>query len=161
MFVLLCLNFPSLRAEAPDHLVVPVTLTASTGQVSLVEDFLWLKYPYENLTAIPPKLSELVDQLSTVLNDLEQESPYPDRVKRLLIDRLLFVKENVFNALNIYDTLQSAQCSKRGLVDGIGKIAKMLFGTAFDAGVKHTRGLQSAGTEVHLRRTIRGTPSGP
>ena len=128
--------FSSLRAEAPDHLVVPGALTASIGQVSLVEDYLWVKYPYTNLTVIPTKLSMLVDQLSATLSELEKGRTYPDRITLLLADRLYFVKDTVRDALNNYNTLTTAQRSKRGLVDGIGQVAKMLFGTALDSDVK-------------------------
>lgn len=87
MFVLLLFVLPFLRATVPNHRVLGA-VTASIDQVSLVEDYLWVRYPYFGLTAIPLKLSELVDQLSAVLSGLGYDNPYPDRVKLLLADRL-------------------------------------------------------------------------
>ena len=141
MFVLLFLIvLHYLHATDPTHLK-PGALTAPLGQVALVEDYLWVRYPYSSLVTVPYKLSELTKQLTVNLETLDSHvvaaDRYPHNLKLILKDRLNYLRGTLENALENYEDLSSIQGrTKRGLVDGLGQISRMLFGTALDSEVK-------------------------
>ncbi len=133
--LLLLLVLPSLSAGSPDHLR-PGALVASTGQVSLVEDYLWLKYDVADLFNVPDKLIDVTQQLDESIKGLKG-THVPDALSRLLRDRLQFLKLTLQDAVDNYSAIHAARRAKRGLVDGVGHISRMLFGTALDSDVKN------------------------
>ena len=65
----------SAQTLGPAHLK-PGALVGHLGRVALVEDVLWVKYPYKNLESIPGRLQEVVAHLGSVLEELENEMWY-------------------------------------------------------------------------------------
>ena len=136
----------------PAHLK-PGALVAHIGQVSLVQDYLWVRYPYASLVDVPTRLLELTDQLHCILDDLENDVVKPvtihvnrdaekhrepinravqafDNIKRMVTERIKHLHDSIVGALEDYEGVHVQNRTKRGLVDGIGELSKLLFGTA-------------------------------
>ena len=64
----------SILAHVPAHLK-PGALTAHLGRVFLVEDVIWVRYPYTALNEIPSGLREIAENLNKVLEELENAIP--------------------------------------------------------------------------------------
>ncbi len=60
----------SVTAPAPAHLK-PGALVKYVDRLSLVEDVLWVRYPYAALQTIPSRLERVLEQMDSVLSQLE------------------------------------------------------------------------------------------
>lgn len=139
LLVLLCVSLT--QAPEPAHLR-PGALVGHLGQVSLVEDVLWVRYPYARLNTVPPRLSNIVKQMNQALTQLEQTPPLPGNsifanrtLINLLLGRLTFINETLALALESYLGLDGPGRFKRGWVDGIGDLSREMFGTAMNRDV--------------------------
>ncbi|RUM30632.1 MAG: hypothetical protein DSY32_02030, partial [Aquifex sp.] len=144
MFVFYFLfTLSSILALDPAHLK-PGALTAHLGRVALVEDVLWVRYPYAALVTIPGKLREVTEQLNAALTQLEQDLQ-KRRADRsfdflpLLHARVTYLNDTINLALENYSGLDTANRTKRGLIDGIGQLSRLLFGTAMNEDVEKLR----------------------
>ena len=139
---ILLLTLSCVQALEPSHLR-PGALVAHLGQVSLVEDVLWVRYPYTALVKIPVKLRETSERLQAVLGRLKEVDPEGRAEwmewKNLMNVRLVYLADTVNLALENYSDLNGSTRTKRGLVDGIGKLSRMLFGTAMNEDVEDLR----------------------
>ena len=137
--IILLLALTSTQARDPAHLK-PGALTANIGRVSLIQDYLWVRYPYTELKAVPGRLLNLTEQLSDTLFELNKhtihDTKYSSLMKMLLKERVEFLRDTVKDALENYDGFPSNTRSKRGLIDGLGMLSQMMFGTAMDSDVK-------------------------
>ncbi len=61
------------QTTEPKHLK-PGALVGHMGRVALVEDVLWVKYPYANLRVIPQRLKVVAAEINSALVQLEKES---------------------------------------------------------------------------------------
>ena len=102
---------------------------------------LWVKYPYTALTKIPSSLKEVTEQLTTALTQLEMglsENSSPADYVSLL--RARFQKLNIIElALANYTGLDVPNRTKRGLIDDMDKLSRLLFGTAMNKDVEDLR----------------------
>ena len=127
-------------------LLKPGALTGHLGRVFLTEDALWVTYPHEPLVAIPGSLREVASQLNETLWLLEKALPggthplHPHPILELLHARTRYVTDTVVAAVDNYEGLSITNRTKRGLIDGIGKLSQMLFGTATEDDVEDLRG---------------------
>ncbi len=129
LFVLL----HSVLAADPAHLK-PGVLSAHLGRVSLIEDVLWVRYPFTDLVDMPGRLRILMDQVTELVLQLERNAP-KDGVTRMMHERLRYLNETLNIALDNYADLSFSNSTKRGLINGLGQLSRMLFGTAMDADV--------------------------
>lgn len=136
MFVLLLLvTLHSLAALDPAHLK-PGALTAHLGRVALIEDSVWIKYPFGSLRSIPDRLTQLTDELSDRLQSINDHIPTQSS---LLRERLQHLKDLVETERDTYANIHVKHRSKRGLIDGLGQLSRTLFGTALDSDVQDLR----------------------
>ena len=144
MFAFAFLFVGFVVAMEPSHLK-PGALTAHLGRVSLVEDVLWVKYPYSPLLRIPDKLSVVTEQLTGLLKQMGTRVPkyIEEDLHRsflsLLHERVSFLNDTITLALENYLNLEDDRRSKRGLMDGFGKLSRLLFGTAMNEDVVELR----------------------
>ena len=142
MFAFICfISLSSVLASDASHLKSGA-LTAHLGRFSLVEDVLWVKYPYTALNKIPSKLKEITEQLNKALNQLEIE--ISDNASSatfipLLRARFQYINNSIELGLESYADLDVTNRTKRGLIDGMGKLYRMLFGTAMNEDVEDLR----------------------
>ncbi len=130
LFVLL----RSVLAADPAHLK-PGALSAHLGRVSLNEDVLWLRYPFTALEDMPGRLRTLMDQVTDLVLQLEQNA-HKDGVMRTMHERLRYLNETLNIALDNYADPSFSNRTKRGLINGLGQLSRMLFGTAMDEDVQ-------------------------
>ncbi|KAG0711988.1 hypothetical protein GWK47_019414 [Chionoecetes opilio] len=122
----------SILALDPSHLK-PGALTAHLGQVSLVEDVLWVKYHHTALLKIPSRLREVTEQLNAALIRLEQELPkqtlrtdvsldhvimsyQTTRYLPLFHARLAYLNDTINLALHNYHGFDASHRAKRGFI---------------------------------------------
>ncbi len=106
--ILCCLS--AAQATQPAHLK-PGALVGHLGRVALVEDVLWVKYPYANLRANPQRLKVVDAEIDSALVQLEKEayknlndSNWDDPLALLKIhaSRIAFVNDTVALTLESY-----------------------------------------------------------
>ena len=143
MFAFLVLLVLHASVALQPALLKPGALTGHLGRVFLTEDALWVTYPHEPLVAIPGKLREVASQLNATLWHLEKELPEragePYAILSLLHARTRYVMDTVISAVEKYEGLSVTNRMKSGLIDGIGKLSRMLFGTAMNEDVEDLR----------------------
>ena len=136
-----------LHAKEPGHLK-PGALVGHLGRVALIEDVLWVRYPYESLRSIPDRLKVVVTDLDVILTRLKNEDfsarnatkwDDPLSLLTLFATRLTFVNDSITLALEAYLGLDKHNRAKRGYLDGIGELSRDLFGTAMDSDVMELR----------------------
>ncbi len=127
----------SVLAADPAHLK-PGVLSAHLGRVSLVEDVLWVHYPLAALVKIPGTLRTITDQVNKVVLQMDKNAPV-EGVTHLMHDRLKYLNDTLTLALENYADLSFSNRIKRGLVNGIGQLFRMLFGTAMNEDVEDLR----------------------
>ncbi len=124
-------------------LLKPGALTGHLGRVYLIEDALWVTYPHEPLVAISERLQEGASRLNVTLSHLEKEisdgAREPNEILSLLHARVRYVSDMVHSALENYECLSVTNRTERELIDGIGKISQLLFGTAMNEDVEELR----------------------
>ncbi len=133
LFVLL----HSVLAADPAHLK-PGALSAHLGRVSLVEDVLWVRYPLTALVDMPGRLRPLTDQVTELVSQLDRNAP-KDGVTRKMHERLRYLNETLNIALDNYADPSFSNSTKRGLINGLGQLSRLLFGTAMDEDVENLR----------------------
>ena len=127
----------AVLGSEPAHLK-PGALVGQMGRVALVEDAIWVKYPYATLASIPSRLEDVVSELDTCLARMDLEY----RQNRTLMDdptvltilekRISYVNETVTAALEAYLGVEGPKRVKRGYLDGFGELSRTLFGTAMN-----------------------------
>ena len=146
VWIYICL-VSSVQAAEPGHLK-PGALVGHLGHVALVEDVLWVKYPYATLRAIPGRLKEVLGEIDLALTQLQDEANKttnttnwddPLDLLKLFASRLSFVNDTVALALDTYLGLDGPVREKRGWLDGIGELSRDLFGTAMQKDVDELR----------------------
>ncbi len=133
LFVLL----HSVLATESAHLK-PGALSAHLGRVSLIEDVLWVRYPFTALVDMPGRLRTLMDQVTELVLQLERNA-LKDSVTRMMHERLRYLNETLNIALDNYADPSFSNHTKRGLINGLGQLSRMLFGTAMDEDVQDLR----------------------
>ncbi len=134
----------SVTAPDPAHLK-PGALVGYVCRVSLVEDLLWVKYPYAAVQKISSRLERILEQMDSALAQLEdrkhkfQGKLSEQTLVTLLHARLSYLNDTISLASDTYIGLNGPSRAKRGLIDGIGKLSRMLFGTAMDEDVEQLR----------------------
>ena len=128
----------SILALDPAHLK-PGALTAHLGRVSLIEDVLWVRYPFTALSKIPSGLKEVTEHLNAALEDLQAAPTLDPALLDLTRSRLLYLNVSITYALDNYYGFDVSNRMKRGLIDGIGHLSRMLFGTAMNEDVEELR----------------------
>lgn len=137
-FLFFCV-MTSILALDPAHLR-PGALTAHLGRASLVEDVMWVRYPYTALMDIPGRLQTATEHLDVVLDDLEEAAlSVNPTLLELMRSRLQHLNATISLALENYYGLDESNRSKRGLIDGMGHLSRMLFGTAMNEDVEELR----------------------
>ena len=122
-------------------------LVAPQGRVSLIEDYVWIEYPFEVLRSVPEQLKIFLEQLenSTQHLDLFQPSSIehdlaPAHEPVLWRGRIQHLKLLLQDAILDYSitpvVIQPNHRQKRGFLDGIGLLSRSIFGTAMDSDVK-------------------------
>ena len=148
MLVWIFLCFVSYaQAAEPAHLK-PGALVGHLGHVDLIEDVLWVKYPYATLRAIPKRLKGVLGEVNLALVQLQTEANRninstnwddPLSLLKLFASRLAFVNDTVALALETYIGLDGPAREKRGWIDGLGELSRDLFGTAMQKDVDELR----------------------
>lgn len=140
--LLILFTLHATTAMEPAHLK-PGALAAHLGRVALVEDVLWVRYPYASLVKIPGKLKSIVECLNVALQRLQEvlpkDSPLSNELLPLLYSRIKYINDTVTLALENYDGIHNSNRKKRGLIDGIGQLSRMLFGTAMNEDIEKLR----------------------
>ncbi len=112
-----------------------MALTAHLGRAYLVEDVLWVKYPFPSLVTIPDNLRVIAKKLNSVLSqmvtDFNEDS---SQMLSLLLYRFTYVNHTLTDILDSYGGLTSHRV-KRGLINDLGQLSRMLFGIAIDEDV--------------------------
>lgn len=143
MFALLVILVLHASVALKPALLKPGALTGHLGRVYLVEDALWVTYPHESLVEIPERLRDVACRLNAVLGTLESDftdaSGEPTEILSLLHARVRYVNDTITLALENYEGLSVTNRTKRGLINGIGKLSQMLFGTAMNEDVDELR----------------------
>ncbi len=124
-------------AVDPVHLK-PGALSAHLGRVSLIEDVLWIRYPFTALVDMPDRLRTLMDQVTELVLQMERNAP-KDGVTRMIHERLRYLNETLNIALDDYAEPSFSNRTKRGLINGLEQLFRILFGTAMDEDVKDLR----------------------
>ncbi len=110
-----------------------------------MEDLLWVRYPNAALQKIPSRLERVLEQMDSALAQLEdrrhkfQGKLSDQTLVTLLHARLSYLNDTISLASDTYIGLNGPSRAKRGLIDGIGKLSRMLFGTAMDEDVEQLR----------------------
>ena len=73
IILIILLVLSSLHALDPAHLK-PGALTASLDRISLVQDYLWVRYPFADLVEVPDRLLDLMEQLSVTIKELHDHT---------------------------------------------------------------------------------------
>ncbi len=126
-------------AAGPAHLK-PGALTAHLGRAYLVEDVLWVKYLFPSLVTIPDNLNVIAKKLDAVLSQMVTDSnDVSSQMLSLLQYGLTYVNHSLTDIVDSYGGLTSSHRAKRGLINGLGQLSRMLFGTAMDEDVVEFR----------------------
>ncbi len=137
----------AIQATEPAHLK-PGALVGHLGRVALVEDVLWVKYPYANLRAIPDRLKDAVGEIDSALKQLQDEAyknanstnwDDPLSLLTLFASRLSYVNDTVSLALESYVGLDGPARDKRALLEIFGELSRDVFGTAMQSDVDELR----------------------
>ncbi len=110
-----------------------------------MEDVLGVRYPYAALQKIPSRLERILEQMDSALAQLEdrmhkfQGKLSDQTLVTLLHARLSYSNDTISLVSNTYIGFNGSSRAKRGLIDGIGKLSRMLLGTAMDEDVEQLR----------------------
>ncbi len=149
VWILLCYVIDA-QATEPAHLK-PGVLVGHMGRVALVEDVLWVKYPYATLRAIPQRLKVVAAEINSALVQLENEayknhtnstdSQWDDPISllKMFASRIAFVNDTIDLALESYIGLEGPAREKRAWLEPIGELSHDLFGTAMQKDVDELR----------------------
>ncbi len=137
-----------LMASDPVHLK-PGALTAPLGQVVLVEDVHMVRYSRTTLISIPDdlhaastELGAVVSQLrASIVNETQLFSVYSHFVLLLqsLSARVNSLHARINYTMHDYSLHPVHARTKRGLVDGLGRVSQYVIGTAMDNEVQNLR----------------------
>ena len=112
----------SILALDPAHLK-PRGLTAHLDRVSLVENVIWVRYPYTALNEIRSGLREVAENLNEALEELENAIPLSSALLVLTRSRITYLNANINLCLENYYGFDVSNRTKRGLIDGIGQLS--------------------------------------
>ncbi len=84
------------------------------------------------------RLRALMDQVTELVLQLERNAP-KDSVMRMMHERFRYLNETLNIALDNYADPSFSNRTKRGLINGLGQLSRMLSGTAMDADVQDLR----------------------
>ncbi len=87
---------------------------------------------------MPGRLRTLMVQVTELVLQLDRNAP-KDGVTRILHERLRYLNETLNIALDNYADPSFSNRTKRGLINGLGQLSRMLFGTAMDEDVEDLR----------------------
>ncbi len=87
---------------------------------------------------IPGTLRAITDQMTDVVLQMDKNVPV-EGVTRLMHDRIRYLNDILTLALENYADLSFTYRTKRDLVNGIGQLSRMLFGTARNEDVEELR----------------------
>ncbi len=87
---------------------------------------------------MPGRLRTLMDQVTELVLQLERNAP-KDVVTRIMHERLQYLNETLNIALDNYADPSFSNRTKRGLINELGQLSRMLFGTAMDGDVQDLR----------------------
>ncbi len=76
-----------------------------------------------------------MDQVTELVLQLERNAP-KEGVTHMMHERLRYLNETLNIALDNYADLSFSNRTKRGSINGVGQLSRMLFGTAMDEGVQ-------------------------
>ncbi len=79
-----------------------------------------------------------MDQVSELVLQLEWYAP-KDSFMHMMHEHFQFLNESLNIALDNYADLSFSNCTKRGLINGLGQLSRMLFGTAMDEDMEDLR----------------------
>ena len=146
LWILLCV-VGSVRAAEPTHLKQGAPI-CQLGRITLVEDVLWVKYPYATLRTIPLRLKSVLEDIDSALTQLQTEANRnanttdwedPLNLLKLFASRLAFANDTVSLAFETYLGLEGPAREKRAWFGGLGELSRDLFGTALDSDVMELR----------------------
>ncbi len=102
-----------------------------------------VQYPLIALVGIPDSLGTITEELKATLQQLEQNLSQDvsgsGKFLRLLHARVEFLNETLTLALENYHSFPLSHHQKRGFIDGIGHLSRMLFETAMNEDVEELR----------------------
>ncbi len=127
----------SVVAADPTHLN-PGALSAPLGRVSLGEDVLWVRYPFTALVNMPGRLRTIMEQVTELVLQLDRNAR-EEGVTCIMHELLRYLNETPNIALDNYADLSFFNRTKRGLINGLGQLSSMLFGTAMNEDVEDLR----------------------
>ncbi len=141
--IVFCCLLSSILSVNPAHLKSSA-LSAHLGLVTLVEDVLWVRNPLTGLVGVLDLLTAVTEHLTAFLSLLEKDLA-GDVNESMLLFRLFharveFVNGTLSLALYNYSNFPRAHRPKRGLLDGIGQLSRMIFGTTMNKDVEELRG---------------------
>ena len=142
--LLLCMS--AVQAAEPEHLK-PGGLVGHLGQIALVEDLIFVRYPYATLRVVPRRLKETLKEINSLFKQMNDEANKhintkaddPSYLLKLFASRLSYVNDSLTIALESYVGLDGPARSKRGLMNGLGELSRDLFGTAMEKDVVELR----------------------
>ncbi len=127
----------------------PGALPARLGQVALVEDLLMVHYLLATLNSIPHDLHAASEELGAVMSQLRASivnetylfstSSHFVLLLQSLSARVNSLHARMNNTMHDYSLHPVHARTKRGLVDGLGKVSQYLIGTAMDVDVQDLR----------------------
>ncbi len=79
-----------------------------------------------------------MDQVTELVLQLEWNAP-KDAFTRMMHERLRYLNETLNSALDNYADPSFFNRTKRGLINGLGQLSRMLFGTAMDGDMQDPR----------------------
>ena len=92
---------------------------------------------------IPKRLRDVARNLNSTLWRLKKEFPNDSLQSGVMLSllhvQIQYVNDTITSALENYRGLTVTNRTKRGLIDGIGKLSQMLFGTAMNEDVVELR----------------------
>ena len=107
LWLLVSFILGGVQVTGPAHLK-PGALVGHLGRMALVEDVLWVKYPYGTLASIPSRLEELLAQVDACLTKLDldvlQNVTIMEDTSVLTIfkNRVAYVNDSIALALSAY-----------------------------------------------------------
>ncbi len=114
------------------HLFSLTNLVNKPTTLLSLSSVLWVRYLFPLLVTIPKNLRVIAKKLDAVLSQLVTNSTDDfSQVSSLLHYRLTYVKHSLTDP----GQLISSHRAKHGLINGLGQLSRMLFGTAMDGDV--------------------------
>ncbi len=127
---LICVVLLRLKLDLLDVQIWPSEAVQFSPFSLLIED--------DALVDMPGRLRTLMDQVTELVLQLQRNAP-KDGVKRMIHERLRYLNETLNIDLDNYADPSFSNRTKRGLINGLEQLSRMLFGTAMDEDVQDLR----------------------